>query len=178
MATCVVCGKSIGLLAGAASGHYKEYRCGVCGSLVGDGCFERSSNGKGEELHTCLKCAQDGKRAERPTGGMLAQAGREVADEWALKFRGEGDRLLDRADERARKLLNETDERAHKLVEHLRAETDQAAERFVQHVEKALERRAKEEVRTAVLLFFIMASAVAVTGALSLLFAWLHKVVL
>ncbi|MBE7462465.1 MAG: hypothetical protein HS116_03125 [Planctomycetes bacterium] len=177
MAQCVVCQEEFHRLNPLAK-HARQFQCGACGGLVGQGCFEQGTNERGADTLTCLNCVQAGKRSDTPVGGLLAGPSRDLGQELALRMREEGGRLIEQADARGKAMLTEADARANKLLDRARQETDAAAERFVQHVESALERRAKEEVRTATLLFFIMAAAVAVTGALSLLFAWLHRAVL
>jgi hypothetical protein len=152
MANCAVCGKKFSSNPLAGHSRFRKHFCGKCHSGVGKGCFTKESY-QGHKVIICNRC-QDNKNPTVPMPTHTA-----------------ADRLVAGGRQMAEELFDGT---RKKVV----ADANDLAERLITRIEEALTKRAKEELRVALYLWLILGAAVATVGALSLLFAWLHKAVL
>jgi len=199
MAQCVVCGEEFSR--NPLAKHFRVYTCGLCGGAVGDGCYERKSNELGHDTVTCRTCLAQGKTSSSPDDPLFSRsavtlsakvrdAGIEVLDEAEKRLAARVDQAEERlrsvsqevlsdAERRAeaftQKQLSDLETRARKLKDEGFGQAHELAEKTVRETEEALQRLAREEVRLAVYLALAMAGLVAVSGAVSLLFAWLHR---
>ena len=169
MAQCTVCGGAFSWWKPFTK-HSFKYTCGKCGGLVGAGCFSREHGAKGHDVIVCRKCQREGNsRTAVPTEGRLGGAiveGRDAAQE-----------LMTDGQQKLREEMTRGLDHLSDLEKQLFRDADVFAENLIKKIEDALNRRAKEELRVALWLWLILGAAVATIGALSLLFAVLHKAV-
>ncbi len=137
-----------------------------------------------------------GRRPFWDLRGHLSDSGNVVANAMDERIRKTGFEFLEESERRLKKLTTEfledgedrTGRQREKLVgdfetacarqrEAFWGDAEKTAQKILDDIDEKLTRRADEEVKTALKLFGIMASMVAVVGLVSLLFAWLHKAV-
>jgi hypothetical protein len=176
MATCVQCKAPFSAWNPAAR-HFRKRTCGACGSLVCTGCAVRGTSSTGHDVLRCRKCHHAGADAAPDTlfgkvGSTVSPAMAARASAVGAAFLAEASAALDAskddAEQRLRQVLGDT-------VQDLDSRAGALVTQAVAQLDKALKDRARREFRSYLWLLVILTSAAAVSGAVSLLFAWLHR---
>src|SRR5262249_31095002 len=102
MSKCVQCGTAFSSM--PTADHFREYRCGACGGLVGGRCSKTSHNAKGEKVVVCLRCDEAGRAetaaADSVVGRNLQQPAQELLATFDEKLQDARKDIVEQVDAR------------------------------------------------------------------------------